>query len=271
MAFEDLQILHIRLKGDKSVSGTIHALLSCLEKPFIAETCARQIFMFEHADDSLQPLIDKSQAEFKTCEVIRGEKAYLFALQWLAGYKSKKYHNNDRFVLGKARKAFSDSGAKAELLYPRHAFNMNHLFKDATELRHLIEEGAFKLPENEKGMANHNLFNSMCQKIAYLRCQGEHKLDYDAIMTESKAGDKSMEEYKREAQEKIYDTLADKIKRLQRITATEGKLDPKKIGAFNRIIQLCQQRKQLHKALKSDCMTTDTAKPSTMDEAKHGL
>ncbi|MBT4963828.1 MAG: hypothetical protein HON32_06570 [Francisellaceae bacterium] len=244
MAFEKFKILHINLNGT-ATGSLLEDLKGCLEHPFIAETCSRQIYMFEKAAKGLPKLIENNMSSFHKCEVISGESAYLFALMWLAGYKSKKYNHNDRFVLGKARKAYKDIEDSDIPVYDQHRYNMNSLFRDASELRRRIQDNEFRTPHNDLVIGSRELFEKVCQGITRARISGETVINYDLIVSLSGGVEITDKEYEATVLLRRFERMGKKISTLQKISATDEGLDFARLGTFNKAYELCVERHML--------------------------
>ncbi len=111
--FEPTVVLHGQLTtnpADKTSDLFKHLQAKIFS--FRPETCVRQLFIFYNLSDIERDLLDevveKLTPKLKACDILTGFDAYEFLLRWTVGLLSIKYQQNDRFVLGKVRKYWTE-------------------------------------------------------------------------------------------------------------------------------------------------------------------
>ncbi len=120
---------------------------------FSPSTCVRQLYIFDRLDEDklnyLRNLEIKLQDMSTISEILRGSEAYLFVLRWLVGLVSEKLNRNDHFVIGSARKSWTELCQTKQLVEHDLLKIMPVLFADAKSIRHRIESD-FLILSNER-------------------------------------------------------------------------------------------------------------------------
>ena len=144
--FESTIVLHCQLtpSPEKKETGLFKTLAAKLFS-FRPETCTRQIFILCNLSvteqELLHQIVQQISPKLDECEIITNYNTYEFLLRWIVGLMSTKYDQNDRFVLGRVRKCWTEfCQIEAERLKGHNLLQIiPTLLGDAHSIRNKIE------------------------------------------------------------------------------------------------------------------------------------
>lgn len=171
-----LKVFHVQIpksaaKGQVKLGDFLKGLRS-VSKAFAPETCARHVYVCHK--DLMGDISDRRwyiplKQHALTFEELEGVDAYAFLLKWSIGLISKKFNNNDQFVKGQLRKAWTrhlKSNEDAKPLEPL----VRRWFEDTRELRAGMISGLY--PKQKTLELRNQQLHHICNVCAVLRGDG---------------------------------------------------------------------------------------------------
>ena len=125
----NFNLLHVEgyTKSKPAKSDPLHRFTKII-LPFKASTCARHVYFFpplKGDNNNLKLLYKSKENKHRTWEILKGPEAYEFLLSWMVGSKTKKYCFNDRFILGKVRKSWTNFSTNGNTKETAKQYNHN--------------------------------------------------------------------------------------------------------------------------------------------------